>query len=121
MRSAVFLASASMSCLLGGTGMAHYIASGGGRQDQGVIARSKATKQSPAGYVLPSRLLRSACNDSARLLPPASRQSLLQCGEGLRWSRHQPAEALIDQLLDIIGVDMRVTARHAFVLADRQD
>src|ERR1700690_3965493 len=90
MRSAVFLASASMFSSVG-VGMAHYIASGGGWQGGGA------------------------------LLPPAGREALLQRRKRLRRRRHQPAKAFRDQVLDIVGVDMRVAAGDARILADRQD
>ena len=45
----------------------------------------------------------------------------LQRGERRHRPGHQPAEALFDQALDVLRVDMRMAARHVVLLADRQD
>src|SRR5258708_9839574 len=45
----------------------------------------------------------------------------LQRSERPNRRRHQPAEALLDQSLDVLAVDVRVTAGHVVLFADRKD
>src|SRR5438132_7080186 len=109
MRSAVFLASWFISLLRFGVPYrrcGQYTASAKNWQDPAVCRLRPADRRPLAG--MPAGRRRSW-----PLFPSRRPQALVERGEGLARRRHQPAEALLDQLLDIVGVDMRVAAGHA--------
>src|SRR5665213_3974225 len=116
MRSAVFLASAFMGVLRWGSCFPANWTAG---------VPPAIHKEMRAGRPRASRPQSTKkCGRDARgpaLFPTAGGQSFLQRGKALRRCRHQPAEAFLDQLLDIVVVDMRVTAGDPLVLADRED